>query len=108
MQAKLVARETELTCIDTLPVLCRGQPDGGESCNNLYSCDHSDVLQVPCHPATKFCTHPTVASFAVFLACSTKFARTANDEHWQQGYGSVFSSTNVSSVDLLLILYAGI
>ena len=39
-----------------------------------HSCDCSGGLWAPRHQASKFRTHPSVASFAVFFPCSTKFA----------------------------------
>ena len=55
-------------CIVNLKV---GQPSS-------HSCHHSDAFQTPWHPATKFCTHPAIASY-----CKRQTL------HKQWGYGSV-------------------
>ena len=51
------------------------------------------VLRMPRHQASKVRTHLSVALFAAFFPCSTKFAyckqRLNAAETWQQGYESV-------------------
>ena len=41
---------------------------------NVHSCDHPDVLQAQWHLASSFCAYLSMALFAAFFACSTKFA----------------------------------
>ena len=55
-----------------------------------HSCDCSDANWTPQHQASKVRTHLSVALFAVFFPCSTKFTyckQQPNDaETWQWGY----------------------
>ena len=39
------------------------------------------MLKTPQYPTAKFCTYSSVATFAVFLNRSTRFAHTASDKH---------------------------
>ena len=58
-----------------------------------FLCIESAELWMPRHQASKVRTHPSMASFAAFFPCSTKFAyckwRLNAAETWQQGYESV-------------------
>ena len=51
------------------------------------------ALWMPRHQASKVRTHPSMASFAAFFPCSTKFAyckwRLNAVETWQRGYESI-------------------
>ena len=59
----------------------------------LTTCDCSDALWVPQHQISKVRTTPSVASFAAFFPCSTKFMyckrRLNAAETYQQGYESI-------------------